>query len=105
MTSTSGFIEQLQSCRAAHVHPITDAPRGLVGPQAPRSAGAIPTQFEHKHYGAHRAAFDQRMIKLQSLPFRSDIRDVVDAAVYLLSPLSRFITGQELHVNGGMYMG
>jgi len=69
------------------------------------SPGAIPTQLEHKHYGADRAAFDQRMIKLQSLPFRSDIRDVADAAVYLLSPLSRFITGQELHVNGGMYMG
>ena len=28
-----------------------------------------------------------------------------DAVAYLLSPLSRFITGQELHVNGGMYMG
>jgi enoyl-[acyl-carrier-protein] reductase (NADH) len=25
--------------------------------------------------------------------------------LYLLSPLSRFMTGQELHVNGGMYMG
>jgi len=42
---------------------------------------------------------------MQSLPFRSDIRDVADAALYLLSPLSRPITGQELHVNGGMYMG
>jgi 3-oxoacyl-[acyl-carrier protein] reductase len=69
------------------------------------SPGAIPTELEHKHYGNDRAAFDQRMIKMQSLPFRSDIRDVADAAVYLLSPLSRFITGQELHVNGGMYMG
>jgi NAD(P)-dependent dehydrogenase (short-subunit alcohol dehydrogenase family) len=33
------------------------------------------------------------------------IRDVADAVLYLLSPLSRFITGEELHVNGGMYMG
>ena len=69
------------------------------------SPGAIPTQLENKHYGDGRAAFDQRTIKMQSLPFRSDIRDVADAVVYLLSPLSRFITGQELHVNGGMYMG
>ena len=69
------------------------------------SPGAIPTPLEHKHYGDDRAAFDQRTIKMQSLPFRSDIRDVADAALYLLSPLSRFITGQELHVNGGMYMG
>jgi NAD(P)-dependent dehydrogenase (short-subunit alcohol dehydrogenase family) len=69
------------------------------------SPGAIPTQLEHKHYGDDRAGFEQRMIKMQSLPFRSDIRDVADAALYLLSPLSRFITGQELHVNGEMYMG
>jgi 3-oxoacyl-[acyl-carrier protein] reductase len=69
------------------------------------SPGAIPTALEHKHYGDDRAAFHQWVISKQSLPFRSDIRDVADAAVYLLSPLSRFITGQELHVNGGMYMG
>jgi 3-oxoacyl-[acyl-carrier protein] reductase len=70
------------------------------------SPGAIPTQMEHKHYAANgRAAHDQWAIRKQSLPFRSDIRDVADAVAYLLSPLSRFITGQELHVNGGMYMG
>jgi 3-oxoacyl-[acyl-carrier protein] reductase len=70
------------------------------------SPGAIPTQMEHKHYAANgRAAHDQWAIRKQSLPFRSDIRDVADTVVYLLSPLSRFITGQELHVNGGMYMG
>jgi 3-oxoacyl-[acyl-carrier protein] reductase len=69
------------------------------------SPGAIPTALEHKHYKGDRAAFDQSVISRQSLPFRSDIRDVADAVLYLLSPLSRFITGQELHVNGGMYMG
>ena len=70
------------------------------------SPGAIPTEMEHKHYAANgRAAYDQWAISKQSLPFRSDIRDVADTVVYLLSPLSRFMTGQELHVNGGMYMG
>ncbi len=70
------------------------------------SPGAIPTPMEHKHYAANgREAYDQWAISKQSLPFRSDIRDVADTVVYLLSPLSRFITGQELHVNGGMYMG
>jgi 3-oxoacyl-[acyl-carrier protein] reductase len=70
------------------------------------SPGAIPTEMEHKHYAANgRAAYDRWAISKQSLPFRSDIRDVADTVVYLLSPLSRFITGQELHVNGGMYMG
>jgi 3-oxoacyl-[acyl-carrier protein] reductase len=70
------------------------------------SPGAIPTAMERKHYGANgREAYDQWAISKQSLPFRSDIRDVADTVLYLLSPLSRFITGQELHVNGGMYMG
>jgi 3-oxoacyl-[acyl-carrier protein] reductase len=70
------------------------------------SPGAIPTPMEHKHYAANgRAGYDEWAISKQSLPFRSDIRDVADAVLYLLSPLSRFITGQELHVNGGMYMG
>jgi 3-oxoacyl-[acyl-carrier protein] reductase len=69
------------------------------------SPGAIPTEMEHKHYANGRAAHDQWVISKQSLPFRSDIRDVADTVLYLLSPLSRFITGQELHVNGGMYMG
>jgi len=70
------------------------------------SPGAIPTPMEHKHYAAKgREAYDQWALSRQSLPFRSDIRDVADAVLYLLSPLSRFVTGQELHVNGGMYMG
>jgi len=69
------------------------------------SPGAIPTELERKHYREGRAAFDQWVIDRQSLPFRSDIRDVADTVLYLLSPLSRFMTGQELHVNGGMYMG
>ena len=68
------------------------------------SLGAIPTELERKHYEGDRAAFDRRVIERQSLPFRSDIRDVADAVVYLLSPQSRFVTGQELHVNGGWYM-
>ena len=70
------------------------------------SPGAIPTPMEHKHYAVGgRAAYDEWALSKQSLPFRSDVRDVADAVLYLLSPLSRFITGEELHVNGGMYMG
>ena len=69
------------------------------------SPGAIPTELERKHYEGDRAAFDRRVIERQSLPFRSDIRDDADAMLYLLSPQSRFVTGQELHVNGGWYMG
>lgn len=69
------------------------------------SPGAIPTELERKHWGNDRAAFDRQVIERQSLPFRSDITDVAEATLYLLSHESRFITGQELHVNGGWYMG
>jgi NAD(P)-dependent dehydrogenase (short-subunit alcohol dehydrogenase family) len=69
------------------------------------SPGAIPTELERKHWNNDRAAFDRRVIERQSLPFRSDIADVADAVAYLLSHESRFVTGQELHVNGGWYMG
>jgi len=30
--------------------------------------------------------------------------DVAHAVVYLASPQAAYVTGQELHVNGGMYM-
>ncbi|MDP3650620.1 MAG: 3-oxoacyl-ACP reductase FabG [Rhodoferax sp.] len=30
--------------------------------------------------------------------------DIANAVVYLASPLASYVTGQELHVNGGMYM-
>jgi 3-oxoacyl-[acyl-carrier protein] reductase len=69
------------------------------------SPGAIPTELERKHWGDDRAAFDRRVIERQSLPFRSDIKDVAEAVRYLLSPESRFVTGHELHANGGWYMG
>jgi enoyl-[acyl-carrier-protein] reductase (NADH) len=45
------------------------------------------------------------VISEQSLPFRSYIPTSPTPVLYLLSPLSRFITGQEPHVNGGLYMG
>jgi 3-oxoacyl-[acyl-carrier protein] reductase len=30
--------------------------------------------------------------------------DIAHAVVYLASPQAAYVTGQELHVNGGMYM-
>jgi 3-oxoacyl-[acyl-carrier protein] reductase len=69
------------------------------------SPRAIPTELKHKHHRQGRAAFDRWMIDRQSSPFRSDIREVADTGALSASAASRFMTGQELHVNGGMYMG
>ena len=34
-----------------------------------------------------------------------DVREIVDAALFLASPMTGYITGQVLNVNGGFYMG
>jgi 3-oxoacyl-[acyl-carrier protein] reductase len=34
-----------------------------------------------------------------------DVREIVDAALFLASPMASYITGQVLNVNGGFYMG
>jgi 3-oxoacyl-[acyl-carrier protein] reductase len=34
-----------------------------------------------------------------------DVREIVDAAIFLASPMASYITGHVLNVNGGFYMG
>lgn len=46
-------------------------------------------------------AFRAGLIASNTLPRVGQIDDVVDAAVYLLSPAARWVTGQTLTVNGG----
>lgn len=69
------------------------------------SPGAIPTELERKFWGSDRVAFDRTVIEKQSLKFRGSPEDIAEATLFLASPRSRFITGHELHVNGGWYMG
>lgn len=69
------------------------------------SPGAIPTKMEHKFWENDKDALDKFIIDRQSLKFRASVEDVAEAVWFLLSPQSRFITGHELHVNGGWYMG
>lgn len=69
------------------------------------SPGAIPTELERKHWGGDRAAFDRSVIERQPLKFRGAPEDIAEAVLFLASSRSRFVTGHELHVNGGWYMG
>jgi 3-oxoacyl-[acyl-carrier protein] reductase len=46
----------------------------------------------------------QKLASLIPLGFRGEASDVADAVAFLASPKARYITGQVLHVDGGMVM-
>jgi 3-oxoacyl-[acyl-carrier protein] reductase len=46
----------------------------------------------------------EEMKKLIPLARFGSVEDVANAVVFLASPDSGYITGQVIHVNGGMYM-
>lgn len=49
---------------------------------------------------------DQRQAMLAQIPLRrlGTVTDIANAVVFLASPAGAYITGETLHVNGGMYM-
>jgi len=50
---------------------------------------------------------DQKKVLLGGIPLNrlGDPKDIANAVVFLASDASAYITGETLHVNGGMYMG
>ena len=47
----------------------------------------------------------QNFIKQIPLGRLGEAHEIVDAALFLASPMASYITGQVLNVNGGFYMG
>jgi NAD(P)-dependent dehydrogenase (short-subunit alcohol dehydrogenase family) len=66
------------------------------------SPGAIPTDAERVHPDPE--GYARWVLERQSLKFRGTPADVAEAVRFLLSPASRFVTGQNLDVNGGWLM-
>ena len=50
-------------------------------------------------------SYESFILERQALKYRGSSEDVVNMALYLASELGRFITGQNIVVDGGWWMG
>lgn len=69
------------------------------------SPGAIPTEMEKAVWAGRLEEINADVLAKQSLKFRGVPADIAEAVCFLASERSRFITGHDLPVNGGWYMG
>lgn len=68
------------------------------------SPGAIPTPLETEVWGEQIESYEAFLLEHQSLKFRGSAEDVANAIGFLTSDNARFITGQNLTVDGGWWM-
>ncbi|MCX7381039.1 MAG: SDR family oxidoreductase [Alphaproteobacteria bacterium] len=68
------------------------------------SPGAIPTPLEREVWAAKLAEYEAYLLDRQALKFRGSAEDIAQAALFLASDRGRFITGQNLVVDGGWWM-
>ncbi|MGF1761617.1 SDR family oxidoreductase [Photobacterium sagamiensis] len=73
----------------------------LVNAVAP---GAMPSEAEQRVFGDKWEEYNSWVLEHQSLKHRGEPEDIGDMVVFLSSKYSKFITGQNLHVNGGWLM-
>jgi NAD(P)-dependent dehydrogenase (short-subunit alcohol dehydrogenase family) len=68
------------------------------------SPGAIPTALEREVWAGVLESYEKQIIERQALKYRGSAEDVANMACYLCSELGRFITGQNIVVDGGWWM-
>ena len=68
------------------------------------SPGAIPTQLEEEVWADQLETYRQFLLDHQSLKYRGSADDIANAIMFLISDRARFITGQNLSVDGGWWM-
>ncbi len=68
------------------------------------SPGAIPTALEKEVWADQLESYEKFLLEHQALKFRGRPEDIAEAILFLVSERARFITGQNLAVDGGWWM-
>jgi NAD(P)-dependent dehydrogenase (short-subunit alcohol dehydrogenase family) len=68
------------------------------------SPGAIPTALEREVWADQLETYVKFLVDHQSLKYRGSPEDISNAILFLISDKARFITGQNLSVDGGWWM-
>ncbi len=68
------------------------------------SPGAIPTALEKEVWADQLEIYEKFLLEHQALKYRGAPSDIAEAILFLISDRARFITGQNLTVDGGWWM-
>ncbi len=68
------------------------------------SPGAIPTALEKEVWADQLETYEKFLLDHQALKYRGSPEDIAAAILFLVSDKARFITGQNLTVDGGWWM-
>jgi 3-oxoacyl-[acyl-carrier protein] reductase len=68
------------------------------------SPGAIPTPLEQEVWAGQLETYEKFLLDHQALKYRGSPEDIAHAILFLVSDRARFVTGQNLTVDGGWWM-
>ena len=68
------------------------------------SPGAIPTPLEKEVWADRLETYEKYLLDHQALKYRGSPEDIAETIMFLVSDRARFITGQNIVVDGGWWM-